>query len=64
MVARIVLRACKACNFITEDEVCPRCGSPTTKEWQGMVAIADWEKSEIAHKMGIKTNGRFALKVR
>ncbi len=64
MVVRIVLRACKVCNFITEDETCPRCGGATSKDWQGMVAIADWEKSEIAHKMGIKANGQFALKVR
>jgi len=64
MVVRQVLRACKSCNFITEDDVCPRCGSPTSKEWQGMVAISDYEKSDIAKKMGITANGSYALKVR
>ena len=34
------------------------------KDWQGMVAIADYEKSDIAKKMGITANGTYALKVR
>jgi DNA-directed RNA polymerase subunit E" len=29
-----------------------------------MVAIADYEKSDIAKKMGITANGTYALKVR
>ncbi|AGI47505.1 DNA-directed RNA polymerase, subunit E'' [Thermoplasmatales archaeon BRNA1] len=62
--ARIVYKACKDCQFITEDDVCPRCGGATSKDWQGMVAIADFEKSEIAKKMGITANGTYALKVR
>ena len=44
--------------------MCPRCGGETTKDWQGMVAIADFEKSDIAKKMGITANGTYALKVR
>ena len=28
-----VLKACKQCSFITEDDVCPRCGGQTSKEW-------------------------------
>ena len=62
--ARTVYMACKSCNFITEQTVCPRCGVETTKDWQGMVAIADFEKSDIAKKMGITANGTYALKVR
>lgn len=64
MAARITLRACKECQFLTEDEVCPRCGGETSKDWQGMVAIADYTKSDIAKKMGITANGSYALKVR
>ncbi len=59
-----VYKACKDCNFLTEEEDCPRCGGQTTKEWQGMVAITDFEKSEIAKQMGITANGKYALKVR
>jgi DNA-directed RNA polymerase subunit E" len=59
-----ILKACKECNFISEDDTCPRCGGTTTKEWQGYLAILDYTKSEIAERMSIKANGRYALKVR
>ena len=59
-----VLKACRECSFISEDDVCPRCGGATSKEWQGFLAVTDFEKSEIAKKMGISANGRYALKVR
>ena len=53
------------CKHAGEDHyTCPRCGGETSKEWQGMVAIADYTKSEIAKKMGITANGQYALKVR
>jgi len=57
-------RACKQCNYLTEIDTCPRCGSQTSKEWQGFIAVVDYERSEIAKRMGIVTNGRYALKVR
>ncbi|MGI6472253.1 MAG: transcription elongation factor subunit Spt4 [Candidatus Methanomethylophilaceae archaeon] len=59
-----VLKACKECSFISEEDSCPRCGTATTREWQGYLAITDYTKSEIAERMGIKANGRYALKVR
>ncbi len=58
------LKACKVCSFITDEDVCPRCRGETSKDWQGYVVIVDHEKSEIAKKMGIDTNGRYALRVR
>lgn len=63
MVVKIQ-RACKHCSFISEEDVCPRCGSETSKEWQGYVIITDFSKSEIAKKMGLTSNGKFALRVR
>ena len=54
-----VLKACKSCSFVS-----PRCGGQTSKDWQGFLVVTDFEKSEIAKKMGITSNGRFALKVR
>ena len=62
--SRVVYRACKSCQFITEADECPRCGSQTSKDWAGMVAISDYTKSEIAKQMGITENGTYALKVR
>ncbi|MCL2032783.1 MAG: DNA-directed RNA polymerase, subunit E'' [Methanomassiliicoccaceae archaeon] len=57
-------RACKQCNFLSEIDTCPRCGGQTSKEWQGFIAVVDFEKSDIAKRMGITANGRYALKVR
>jgi len=59
-----VQKACKHCSLITEEDVCPLCGNPTSKDWQGYVIIIDHSKSEIAKRMGINVNGKFALKVR
>ncbi len=57
-------KACKECSYIDEADVCPRCGGQMSKDWQGFLAVVDFEKSEIAKKMGISANGRYALKVR
>ncbi len=57
-------KACKRCNFVTEEDKCPLCGGDTSKEWQGYVVILDHAKSEIARRMGIHVNGKFALRVR
>jgi len=59
-----VQKACKKCGYIAEDEKCPRCGGETSKDWQGYVIIIDYKRSEIAKKMGVSSNGRFALRVR
>ena len=58
------MKACKQCSFVSEDDVCPRCGGQTSKDWQGYLVVVDFEKSEIAKKMGIVANGKYALKVR
>jgi len=59
-------KACKQCSYIPDKptDVCPRCNGQMTKEWQGYISVIDFEKSEIAKKMGISANGRYALKVR
>ncbi len=59
-----VEKACKQCSLITEADVCQACGSPTSKEWQGYIIILDHTKSEIAKRMGINVNGKYALRVR
>ena len=59
-----VLKACKDCSFISEDDVCPRCGGQTSKDWQGYLAVMDFETSAIAQRMGLSDNGKYALKVR
>ncbi len=58
------MKACKNCHMITEQDKCPNCGGELSKEWQGYVIILDYKHSEIAKKMNIFVNGKFALKVR
>ncbi len=58
------LKACKKCRYLTPEKTCPICGGETSREWQGYLIIVDYTKSEIARKMGIENNGRYALKVR
>ncbi len=58
------MKACKRCNAITDENECPLCGSEVAKEWQGYLIVIEHEHSELARKMGISTNGKFALKVR
>jgi len=59
-----MLRACQKCNFLTEEKECPKCSGTTSKQWQGYLIIVDHTKSQIAKKMGIAENGKFAIKVR
>jgi DNA-directed RNA polymerase subunit E" len=56
--------ACKRCMLLTEQDKCPFCGGEVSKEWQGMIVILDHTQSEVAAHMGIKANGKYALKVR
>lgn len=60
----ITQRACKQCSLISTEDMCPKCGGQTSKEWQGYVVIVDYTCSEIAKKMGIEYNGKYALRVR
>ncbi|NLL95261.1 MAG: DNA-directed RNA polymerase subunit E [Thermoplasmatales archaeon] len=45
-------------------DACPRCGGETSREWQGYLVIIDHTKSDIAKRMGITANGKYALRVR
>ena len=57
--------ACKECHLILEDKSCPRCpDSEVSREWQGFVEVLNPEKSDLAKDMGIRTPGRYALRVR
>ena len=57
--------ACKECHLILEEGSCPRCpDSEVSREWQGFVEVLNPEKSELAKEMGIRTPGRYALRVR
>lgn len=58
-------KACKVCGAIVEEaDVCPKCRGQLSRDWQGYVIIIDYTKSEIATRMGVRSNGTYALKVR
>lgn len=59
--------ACRNCHKILEADktVCPECqGTVLTSEWSGYLVIIDARHSDVAQKMNIEYNGRYALKVR
>lgn len=56
--------ACKSCHALSLEENCPACGGEMSKEWQGFLEILDPENSVLAKEMGIRTPGKFALRVR
>ncbi len=59
-------KACIRCKALLSQDTqkCPICGSVEfTNEWSGMVIVVDPEKSDVAKLLGIKTPGRYALKV-
>ena len=59
------MKACKQCHLIVEEgEICPRCKGILSREWQGYAIIIDFNRSDIARQIGVKENGKYALKVR
>lgn len=58
-------KVCRDCHRVVEDETCVVCGtSNLSEDWAGYLVIIDPEHSDVAKKMNIKIQGRYALKVR
>ncbi len=58
-------KVCKNCRIFVEGDKCPICqNSNFTDSWKGRLNIIDASKSLIAQKIGIKTKGEYAIKVR
>lgn len=56
-------RPCKECGYLTQESQCPNCGSNHFLEkFKGKVLILDFKNSQVAEKLNIKSNGKFALK--
>ncbi len=58
-------KACRECRKVTDEgEKCPNCGGTSFSNfWRGYVVVINWEKSEIAKKMGIESPGKYALRL-
>lgn len=59
-------KACKKCHLVVETETaCPNCGGGEfTEKFNSIVYIFDAAKSEIAAKLGAKSPGRYAIKIK
>ena len=57
-------KACKHDKYLTNALQCPLCkGTNLSLNWKGRIYITNYEKSEIAKKIGITQNGEYAIKV-
>lgn len=64
-MAKVKDKACKICKTIYEGDKCPNCGSKeSTDGYKGKIYILKSDKSEIAKNIGLKSNGKFAIKTR
>lgn len=64
-MAKVKSKACKICKTIYEGDKCSNCGSKeSTDSYKGKIHILNHEKSEIAKKINITSNGEFAIKTR
>ena len=59
------LRACRVCKTITRESVCPSCKSTDLSEdYTGLLIVLDAANSQLAKKLKVEKEGRYALKIR
>ncbi len=57
-------RACPNDHFLSDEALCPQCGTPTKKSWSGLLTVINAERSDLAEAMNVTQPGNYALKVR
>lgn len=58
-------KVCKKCKIVVAKDTCPICkGKDLTAGWNGRIIILNHEKSEIAKKLNLNSNGEYAIKVK
>ena len=56
-------KVCKQCRMFTDGQQCTNCSSQSfTTTWHGRLHIIQHEKSVVAQKVGMNTNGEYAIK--
>lgn len=65
----VMVKVCRNCHRIYEDvQTCPQCEEGKNKDfsdrYNSTALIIDAEKSQIAQKLGFKTPGLYAVKVK
>jgi DNA-directed RNA polymerase subunit E" len=57
-------KVCRLCNRLIKGNRCPECKSTNVSDdWSGLVIVLD-TNSQIAKRINVKKNGRYALTVR
>ncbi len=57
-------KACRNCKIFVDENECPTCkGTQFVLNWRGRLTILDLAKSEIGKRVGISSNGEYAIKV-
>lgn len=57
-------KACKRCKLFFEGDECPNCKTTqAVTNWKGRIFIIDSKNSDIAKKIGVETDGEYAIKV-
>ncbi len=58
-------KVCKRCKMFVEGSECQVCKTNQfSTSWQGRINIIDPTKSMVAEKVGLKSKGEYAIKVR
>jgi RNA polymerase subunit RPABC4/transcription elongation factor Spt4 len=58
-------KACTKCKTIYSEGKCPNCGETVgIDSFKGEAIVFNADKSIIAHNLLIKSNGRFAVKIK
>jgi len=58
-------KACRECNQITKEPVCPNCKSTNlSDDYSGIIIVLDPQGSAIAQLMKATKKGKYALRVR
>jgi len=58
-------RACRTCKIITEGNHCPICRSTDlSDDFSGLLIVLNPENSQLAKKIDIEKEGRYALRIR
>jgi len=56
-------RVCSKCGHLTTEDVCPKCSNNQfLDKFKGKVVVFDSKRSEVAQKLNITSNGKFAIK--
>ncbi len=59
------LKACKQCRTLYEGSACTSCGHKEgTDNFKGKIVVSKPAESEIAGKLGLKSKGLFALRLK